>query len=87
MQKTRYTQYNLFLIDILISLILTFCSFAFILIFGILAAIVNDYSTVTLKWLFAILPICIVIVFAGSLVSQLHHDFISKKNPKEKRSI
>lgn len=60
---------NLFLIDFVLSLYLALCSFIFVLLFGIFVAIVDNYSTAILKWLFIILPICTIVVFIGTLCS------------------
>lgn len=60
---------RLFLIDCTLSFYLALCSFIFVLFFGVFVAVADNYSTTILKWLFAILPICTIVVFIGTLCS------------------
>lgn len=52
-----------------ISLLLTFCTGIFILIFGVIVAIYDNYSTQILQDLFVILPFSMLIVLLASLYS------------------
>ena len=83
MQRKQVHLNNL-LVNLKLSILLTFITLLFIFSFGLIVAIVNNYSTQILKWTFSILMPASIIVFVCTLISQILGDF-TQRNPKRKR--